>query len=49
MNSALKDELAVIHAWTVKCFTPEEWEKKLAAEGVVEKVEEGVAPVGTTG
>lgn len=28
VNSVLKDEIAAIHAWTPKCFTPEEWEKK---------------------
>ncbi|KAL9629154.1 MAG: hypothetical protein Q9164_007000 [Protoblastenia rupestris] len=30
VNSALKEEIAAIHAWTPKCFTPEEWEKKKA-------------------
>jgi stress-induced morphogen len=28
VNAALKEEIAVIHAWTPKCFTPAEWEKK---------------------
>lgn len=28
VNSTLKDEIAAIHAWTPRCFTPEEWEKK---------------------
>jgi len=28
VNSALKEEIAAIHAWTPKCMTPEEWEKK---------------------
>ncbi|WPH00430.1 BolA protein [Acrodontium crateriforme] len=28
VNAALKEEIAVIHAWTPKCFTLEEWEKK---------------------
>ncbi|KAI4260932.1 MAG: hypothetical protein LQ352_000087 [Teloschistes flavicans] len=28
VNSALKAEIAAIHAWTPKCFTPEEWQKK---------------------
>ncbi|KAI5794935.1 bola protein [Pyronema domesticum] len=27
-NSALKEEIAAIHAWTQKLFTPAEWEKK---------------------
>ncbi|TKA26965.1 hypothetical protein B0A50_05156 [Salinomyces thailandicus] len=30
VNSTLKEEIAAIHAWTPKCFTPEEWEKKRA-------------------
>ena len=30
VNSALKEEIAAIHAWTPKCFTPEEWEKRKA-------------------
>ncbi|KAL9602924.1 MAG: hypothetical protein Q9219_001449 [cf. Caloplaca sp. 3 TL-2023] len=28
VNSALKAEIAAIHAWTPKCITPEEWRKK---------------------
>ncbi|MCJ1297331.1 hypothetical protein MMC08_000117 [Hypocenomyce scalaris] len=34
VNSALKAEIAAIHAWTPKCYTPEEWDKKHAQEGV---------------
>lgn len=30
VNAALKEEIAAVHAWTQKCFTPEEWEKKQA-------------------
>ncbi|KAF2115250.1 bola protein [Lophiotrema nucula] len=30
VNSVLKEEIAAIHAWTPKCHTPEEWEKKKA-------------------
>ncbi|KAG7009163.1 hypothetical protein G7Y79_00003g010310 [Physcia stellaris] len=33
VNSALKAEIAAIHAWTPKCMTPEEWEKKQAETG----------------
>jgi len=33
VNGALKDEVAAIHAWTPKCFTPVEWEKKKGALG----------------
>lgn len=28
VNTALKTEVAAIHAWTPKCFTPEQWEKQ---------------------
>ncbi|KAF2274842.1 bola-like protein [Westerdykella ornata] len=28
VNGILKEEIAAIHAWTPKCHTPEEWEKK---------------------
>ncbi|KAJ4383245.1 hypothetical protein N0V86_001290 [Didymella sp. IMI 355093] len=28
VNAALKEEIAAIHAWTPKCFTPEQWEEK---------------------
>jgi stress-induced morphogen len=27
VNTALKVEIAAIHAWEQKCYTPEEWEK----------------------
>lgn len=30
VNGVLKAEIAAIHAWTPKCFTPAEWEKKQA-------------------
>jgi len=30
VNSALKEEIAAIHAWTPKCLTPEQWEKQKA-------------------
>lgn len=28
VNAALKTEIAMIHAWTPKCYTPEQWEKQ---------------------
>lgn len=28
VNAALKEEIAAIHAWSPKCFSPEEWEVK---------------------
>ena len=31
VNSALKEEIAAIHAWTPRCLTPEEWEKRQGA------------------
>ncbi|TKA83122.1 hypothetical protein B0A55_00901 [Friedmanniomyces simplex] len=30
VNGTLKEEIAAIHAWTPKCYTPEEWEKRKA-------------------
>jgi stress-induced morphogen len=33
VNAALKEEIAAIHAWTAKLFTPTEWEKKQATAG----------------
>lgn len=28
VNNTLKEEIAKVHAWTQKCYTEEEWEKK---------------------
>ena len=28
VNSVLKAEIAAIHAWTPKCYTPEQWEQQ---------------------
>lgn len=33
VNAALKDEIALIHAWSAKCQTPAEWERDRAAAG----------------
>ena len=30
VNTALKEEIATIHAWTPKCYTPEQWAKMQA-------------------
>jgi stress-induced morphogen len=30
VNKELKTEVAAIHAWTPKCYTPEQWEKQKA-------------------
>ncbi|CZT49946.1 related to BolA domain protein [Rhynchosporium secalis] len=36
VNTALKAEVAAIHAWTPKCYTPEQWEKlNVEGKGVV--------------
>ncbi|MCJ1471646.1 hypothetical protein MMC13_000286 [Lambiella insularis] len=32
VNSVLKTEIAAIHAWTPKCFAPDEWARKQAQE-----------------
>lgn len=32
VNTALKEEIAKMHAWTPKCFTPDEWERKMVKE-----------------
>jgi len=32
VNNALKEEIAQVHAWSQKCYTEEEWEKRKAAE-----------------
>lgn len=31
VNGVLKEEISKIHAWTPKCYTPEEWEKQQQA------------------
>jgi hypothetical protein len=46
VNTALKVEVAAIHAWTPKCYTPEQWEKqKVVAPG---KGTTGEVVTGTT-
>jgi stress-induced morphogen len=32
VNAALKEEIAGVHAWTQKCLSGKEWEKKKAEE-----------------
>ncbi|ODM22875.1 hypothetical protein SI65_00464 [Aspergillus cristatus] len=29
VNAALKEEIAAIHAWTPKCYTPEQWQSMM--------------------
>lgn len=33
VNNTLKTEIAAIHAWTPKCFTPDEWERRKSEFG----------------
>ncbi|KAF8461109.1 bola protein [Kalaharituber pfeilii] len=32
VNNTLKEEIAKVHAWSQKCYTEEEWEKKKAQD-----------------
>lgn len=41
VNSALKEEIAAIHAWTPKCYTPEEWTKRQSTAASSEPSLEG--------
>jgi stress-induced morphogen len=29
VNTALKEQIKIIHAWTPKCYSPKEWEKEV--------------------
>ncbi|KAH8661641.1 bola protein [Tricladium varicosporioides] len=44
VNGVLKAEIAAIHAWTAKCYTPEQWEKQR-----VEGTQETAPGKGTNG
>jgi stress-induced morphogen len=33
VNAALKEEIALIHAWSAKCQTPEEWQREKETTG----------------
>ena len=37
VHQALKDEIAAIHSWTAKCYTPGEWEQELERRGVAKQ------------
>ncbi|KAG9230271.1 bola protein [Amylocarpus encephaloides] len=41
VNGALKSEIAAIHAWTPKCYTPEQWEKQKAEGNATVSTGEG--------
>lgn len=47
VNTALKAEVAAIHAWTPKCYTPEQWEKQ-KGEVAPGKATTGEVVTGTT-
>ncbi|POS83915.1 hypothetical protein EPUL_002611 [Erysiphe pulchra] len=32
VNSTLKDEIAIIHAWTVKCYTLNQWNEQIQSK-----------------
>jgi hypothetical protein len=40
VNTTLKTEIAAIHAWTMKCYTPEQWEKLQQEGGAKEATKE---------
>jgi hypothetical protein len=44
VNTALKAEVAAIHAWTPKCYTPEQWERQRQEE--IQAVAPGIATTG---
>lgn len=48
VNSALKAEVAAIHAWTPKCYTPEQWEKESGKAVAPGKATNGEVVNGTT-
>ncbi|CZR57600.1 related to BolA domain protein [Phialocephala subalpina] len=48
VNTALKAEIAAIHAWTPKCYTPEQWEKERGKVVAPGKETNGEVVTGTT-
>jgi len=47
VNSALKTEIAAIHAWTPKCYTPEQWEQQKGGAVAPGKATTGEVVTGT--
>lgn len=47
VNTALKAEIAAIHAWTPRCYTPAEWEEVGGAAAGPEKTVTGNIVTGT--
>lgn len=48
VNSALKAEIAAIHAWTPKCYTPEQWAEQSPGTVAPGKATTGEVVTGTT-
>jgi stress-induced morphogen len=48
VNSALKAEIAAIHAWTPKCYTPEQWQEQGPGTVAPGKATTGEVVTGTT-
>ncbi|KFY08180.1 hypothetical protein V492_06467 [Pseudogymnoascus sp. VKM F-4246] len=48
VNTALKAEIAAIHAWTPKCYTPEQWEAQAPGTVAPGKATTGEVVTGTS-
>ncbi|OBT92368.1 hypothetical protein VE01_09406 [Pseudogymnoascus verrucosus] len=47
VNTALKAEIAAIHAWTPKCYTPEQWKEQAPGTVAPGKATTGEVVTGT--
>lgn len=48
VNTALKAEIAAIHAWTPKCYTPEQWQEQAPGTVAPGKATTGEVVTGTS-
>ncbi|KFY24136.1 hypothetical protein V493_05419 [Pseudogymnoascus sp. VKM F-4281 (FW-2241)] len=48
VNAALKAEIAAIHAWTPKCYTPEQWQEQAPGTVAPGKATTGEVVTGTS-
>ncbi|ELR09936.1 hypothetical protein VC83_07227 [Pseudogymnoascus destructans] len=48
VNTALKAEIAAIHAWTPKCYTPEQWQEQAPGTVPPGKATTGEVVMGTS-
>ncbi|KFX88822.1 hypothetical protein O988_08887 [Pseudogymnoascus sp. VKM F-3808] len=48
VNTALKAEIAAIHAWTPKCYTPEQWAEQAPGTVAPGKATNGEVVTGTS-